>query len=471
VLRKLLAPLVAAALVSALAVAPVTSSAAPAASLGQLIVRCGPASLDGHTVPIVPVDPVMTRTGPAGHNHMFFGNLKLPADGAAVVAAGTGWANLTDRNEEPPGPGAAFTNCDDVSDGSAQWFPELFYDGAPRTARHPAGSDPPCGDKVPPEYPACAIYNRVYYETMSATQAAAATYLPDRLQMMNGYPLATAPPTITSPAAASAYLVNQSWSCGSNSGVETPRSPWPYDCNLWRSVSGQLAEDGLVMLIHFPNCVDVNQANWDNFDGGPFYAAPGASTLRSNLQFASGYGGGTCPAGWQLVPQVSIRLHTLLEYYNSTTEPIFANSLTAPRYPGEGLPSCYSHTWPGRLTATAGRTCTNTAPAASDLRFGFASDAPANGAGADCTLTGLYGGVGDACGYFSGHGDYMDLWQQDNLGAAWPATATVNATLDTVAGADAPTVAFNLDDVTADCNLKLPSTKCGFFYHDSFGGY
>jgi hypothetical protein len=164
----------------------------------------------------------------------------------------------------------------------------------------------------------------------------------------------------------------------------------------------------------------------------------------------------TCPAGYTLIPTVSIRLHLLLEFEGTTTEPIFNPASTASE-----LPSCYSLGY----SATTDGPCTSTAPQASDLLFGFASSAPGNGSGALCKIP-----VQAACGWFTGHGDYMQMWQQAPVAKAnWPSTAPL-ATLDTqTGGADSSAADLNLDDITEDCDLAPAAHHCGFVMNNLSG--
>jgi hypothetical protein len=435
--KKFVIPVAAASLVAfgASFVNPVATAlpAAAVASKGQAIVRCPEASTTA-----IPIDPILTRSGESEHNHIFFGNENIVPMGESDIAlyqqnhVASDFSNLTDANLEPPAAGE--TSCDDSQDGSAQWFPELFYNGAERTTRNTVGK--PCKQQF-----ACALYSRAYYETTDLTQAQTAHYIPDKLQMVNGFPEAIAPPSISDQASADSWMRRQQWSCGFHNGIQTPESPWPYSCALFYTNTGVEPDDGLVMLIHFPNCVSTDMASWDNFDGGPFYAPPGVSSINNNLTYSSG---DTCPSGYALIPTISIRLHTLLEYQGTTREPIFNPSSTASE-----LPSCYSSGLRGP--------CTNTAPQASDLLFGFASDAPGNGDGALCTIP-----VQSGCGWFTGHGDYMQMWQQAPV-QSWPSSSPGD-TLDTTAsGGDTSAVAFNLDDIQEDCDFApLPATKCGF---------
>src|ERR1700734_236242 len=93
---------------------------------GEFIVKCPLASTAA-----IPVDPILDRTGPSEHNHIFLGNTNIEPAGALALASGD-FTHLSDTALQPPGPGQ--TTCADAMDGSAQWFPELFYNGAQRVA-------------------------------------------------------------------------------------------------------------------------------------------------------------------------------------------------------------------------------------------------------------------------------------------------------------------------------------------------
>jgi hypothetical protein len=380
----------------------------------------------------LPADPIVTRSGPSVHNHIFFGNKSLVTLAQRDLAAGRGFTNLSDANLEPASAGN--TTCEDTQDTAAMWLPEFFYKGKQRIRRAIPGGGP-CTTGF-----SCSPYTRTYYENTSVAQSIASAFIPDKYEAVNGDPGATGTPTITSSRQADAYMQNQEWTCGAQSR-QTPRSPWPYSCALFYKNTGIQPEDGLAMIVGFPDCVSANTSSWDNLDGGPFYAPKGVSTMRDNMVFANN---AICPAGYQLIPSISLRFHTLLEYEGTTTEPIFNPASTASR-----LPSCYSQDLAGP--------CTNTPPRASDLLFGFASDAAGNGQGALCAVP-----VRAGCGWYTGHADYMDMWQQA-VTPRWPDPAAVNATLDTAHRGDSPSTALNLDDIISDCDLApMPSPKCGF---------
>ena len=214
-----------------------TSSAAAAGSgNGEFIVHCDLASTTAYRV-----DPILDRTGPSGHNHVFFGNTNIPA-----VAATGNFAGLTDANLEPPAPGE--TNCADLSDGTGEWVPELFYDGAQRLYE---GGRPANG----------AIYTRTYYLTDSQNLAnPPGVDVPDKLQMVNGFPMRTSPP------AADDLGGHVFWDCSANGGAtppaiaNSPHSPWPYSCSKWQAWARSQAltpptDDGVIAVVNFPNCL------------------------------------------------------------------------------------------------------------------------------------------------------------------------------------------------------------------------
>src|SRR5215469_9924319 len=89
-----------------------SSATASGPGAGVFFVHCNLASTTAYRV-----DPILDRTGPSAHNHVFFGNTNIPA--AAAVA---NFAGLTDANLEPPAPGTAQTNCSELSDGTGEWF-------------------------------------------------------------------------------------------------------------------------------------------------------------------------------------------------------------------------------------------------------------------------------------------------------------------------------------------------------------
>jgi hypothetical protein len=100
---------------------------------------------------------------------------------------------MTDANLEPSSPGR--TACADLSDSTGEWVPELFYDGRQRLYE---GGNPANG----------AIYTRTYYQSNGQNVSnPPGVDIPDRLQMINGYPTATSPPA-TDATSVHAYLRN-----------------------------------------------------------------------------------------------------------------------------------------------------------------------------------------------------------------------------------------------------------------------
>lgn len=387
-------------LLAALAVgALVFVSAGPRAgatgSTGEAIIKCSIASTTA-----IRFDPILNRTGMSGHNHIFFGNTNIEPAGEHALATGD-FSGVTDTALEPPG--NSHTTCADAMDGTAQWFPELFYNGSQRSS---------------------GIYSRAYYITMGSENTTA-TYIPDVLQMVNGYPAATTPTTFTTQAQADTYMASVYWDCGQAGGApKSPKSPFPYSCAKWKVNTGNLVDDGLVGHVNFPACLTTNAASYDNLETppGPFYAPPGVSNLNNNLTFDSNAGAvttGSCSTGYQQIPQISIRMHTLLEKNGTTTEPIFASGSSASQ-----LPSCFSVDLSGP--------CTNVTPLASDVRFGFAGDANPTSQGP----------------YFTYHGDYMQMWQQ-----------SIPPNPDNQA--------LNLDDIQEDCLFGANAQLCGFITNSS----
>jgi len=412
-----------------------TSSAAAASSgHGEFIVHCDLASTTAYRV-----DPILDRTGPSGHNHVFFGNTNIPA-----VAAAGNFAGLTDANLEPAAPGQ--TNCADPSDTTGEWVPELFYDGAQRLFE---GGKPANG----------AIYTRTYYLTDSQNLASPpGVDIPDKLQMVNGFPMQKTPITDLSG--------HVSWDCSANGGAtppaiaNSPHSPWPYSCSAWRAwaVSKGLTpptDDGVIAVVNFPNCLIPGSDH--NLDGGPLYD-PVSTT--NDLVFGSG-GMTGCPAGDQPIPSISERLHTLIE--DSTAGSVF-DPLVASTSTWSGLPSC-SSTDLTQTTAAGGHVkapCTDTPPQAGDLRMGFASNADPTGA--TCGLP-----VASTCGWFTVHADYMQMWQQvlpsrldTGTGGADPAGVDPQ-----VNGVFAP----KLEDAEEDCLWGSEAHTCGFIpTHSNLSG-
>jgi hypothetical protein len=146
---------------------------------------------------------------------------------------------------------------------------------------------------------------------------------------------------------------------------------------------------------------------------------------------------GSCPPPFtQQIAQIGIRFHTLLEAGGGTTEPVFASGSKASE-----LPSCYSQV----LSPPGAQYCTNIAPVASDLAFGFVSDS--NPTGADCPTT----GGADGCSYYTFHGDYMQMWQQVSP-----------TTLDSGNGGADPSGSIGtLEDIEEDCLFGVEARQCG----------
>jgi len=420
-----------------------SSAAALGAGHGEFIVLCRLASTTAFQV-----DPILNRTGPSGHQHVFFGNTNIP-----VVAAAHDFSGLTDANLEPPAPGG--TNCADSSDGTGEWFPELFYNGAQRLYE---GGNPANG----------AIYTRTYYQSDGQNVAnPPGIDIPDKLQMINGFPTATAPPVIDA-GNADGYLDNVFWDCSANGAAtppainESPHSPWPYSCTKWQAWARSQGltppgDDGVIAHIQFPNCLIPGSDH--NLDGGPLSVPPGVPGTN-DVVFGSGSMNG-CPAGDQPIPFITMRLHTLVDdpSAGAVVDPLLASGTTWP-----GLPSCHSE-FLSATNASGGTVtapCTNTAPQAGDLRLGFASDADPTGR--TCGPV-----VASTCGYFTVHGDYMQMWQQVRA-----------STLDTGAGGADPagvdpqvngTFAPKLEDAEEDCLWGAEARICGFIpAHSNLNG-
>jgi hypothetical protein len=404
---------------------------------GEFIVRCKLASTTAFRV-----DPILNRTGPSGHNHVFFGNTNIPA-----VAATGNFAGLTDARLEPSSPGQ--TNCADLSDGTGEWVPELFYDGAQRLYQ---GGNPANG----------AIYTRTYY--LSDDQNVAnppGVNVPDLLQMINGYPTATAPPVINATNVHD-YLRNVFWDCSANGGAtppmidQSPHSPWPYSCTAWAAWARSQgltppADDGIVAHIEFPNCLVTGSDH--NMDGGPLYVPAGVPGTN-DLVFGDGTMNG-CPSGTVPIPFISERLHTLIDdpTAGAVVDPLVARGST-----WSGQPSCHSPFLSDKTASgtTVTAPCTNTPPQAGDLRLGFASDADPTGA--TCGLP-----VASTCGYFTVHGDYMQMWQQVNrtrldTGAGGADPAGIDPQVPPGSGNFAPV----LEDTEEDCLWGTEAHTCGF---------
>jgi hypothetical protein len=387
------------------------------------------------------VDPILDRTGNSMHNHIFFGNTTMAANVAQVTGPGNYQTLLSDANNEPPQSGS--TTCSDKSDGTGYWFPEMFYHGVERTE---ALAGPRQGDPV---------FVKDYYVT-EGSETATATYIPDVLQMVAGNPSATAPPTITNRHQAATYIQSVFWNCGRANGgdsIMSPRSPWPYSCAKWRAnmaaagmpISVDDGLDGLVARITFPACVDPTKdsPNGDNLDHGPFFASPGISTTKNDLAYNSPTDG-SCPYPFtQQIAQISVLLETYLEDGGGTAEPVFASGSNASQ-----LPSCYSE----YLNPPGPQYCTNTAPAASDLAFGFVSDTNPTGAG--CPTA---GGT-DGCSYYTVHGDYMQMWQQVN-------PAILNTGPE---GTDPAGSKGTLEDIQKDCLFGTAARQCGIVPGNNF---
>jgi len=416
----------------------VTSAAdAAAGGHGEFIVRCKLASTTAFRV-----DPILNRTGPSGHNHVFFGNTRIPA-----VAATGNFAGLTDANLEPSSPSA--TNCADLSDGTGEWFPELFYNGTQRLYQGGSSAN-------------AAIYTRTYYITDHQNLASPpGINIPDALQMINGFPTATSPPATDATSVAS-YLRNVYWDCSANGSATppaitfSPHSSWPYSCTKWVAWARSQGltpptDDGIVLHIEFPNCLIPGPGH--DMDGGPLHVPPGVPGTN-DVVFSSG-GMTGCPSGDEAFPFITMRLHTLIDdpTTGAVLDPLLAQGTTWP-----GRPSCHS-AFLSATTATGGTVtapCTNTAPSAGDLRLGFASDADPTGA--TCGPV-----VANTCGYFTVHGDYMQMWQQVNpaildTGAGGADPAGVDPQVPPGSGSFAPV----LEDTEEDCLWGPEARTCGF---------
>jgi hypothetical protein len=406
-----------------------TSAAAAGTGNGEFIVHCDLASTTAYRV-----DPILDRTGPSGHNHVFFGNTNIPA-----VAATGNFAGLTDANLEPSAPGQ--TNCADLSDGTGEWIPELYYNGAQRLYE---GGNSANG----------AIYTRTYY--LSDGQNVAnppGVNIPDKLQMINGFPTRTSPPA---PDDLSGHVF---WYCSANGAAvlpevdNSPMSPYPYSCSKWQAwVRSQgltpPGDDGIVAVVNFPNCRMPGSNH--NLDGGPLYVPPGVPGTN-DLVFGDGTFSG-CPAGTVPIPKISERLHTLIDdpRTGAVDDPLVASTST-----WQGLPSCFSKflsitTASGTVTAP----CAKTSPQASDLRMGFTSDNAPTGVKA-CQLP-----VANACGYFTVHADYMQMWQQVGTASLDPDQPGVDPMVN---GKFAP----KLEDAEEDCLWGAEAHTCGFIPNHS----
>jgi hypothetical protein len=401
---------------------------------GEFIVRCALASTTAFRV-----DPILDRTGPSGHNHVFFGNTNIPA-----VAAAGNFAGLTDANLEPSSPGQ--TNCADLSDGTGEWVPELFYDGKQRLYK---GGNSANG----------AIYTRTYYVSDDQNVAnPPGVNIPDKLQMINGYPTATAPPVISATNVQD-YLRNIFWDCSANGAAQppmidqSPHSPWPYSCTAWAAWARSQgltppADDGIVAHVQFPDCLTPNSNH--NMDGGPLYVPAGVPGTN-DLVFGNGNMSG-CPTGTVPIPFITERLHTLID---DPTPGAVVDPLRAQGTTWSGMPSCHSTFLSARTASgtTVTAPCTNTPPQAGDLRLGFASDGDPTGA--TCGLP-----VANTCGYFTVHGDYMQMWQQVRASRLDTGTGGADPTgVDPqVNGTFAPV----LEDAEEDCLWGAETHVCGF---------
>jgi hypothetical protein len=278
--------------------------------------------------------------------------------------------------------------------------------------------------------------------------------VPDRLQMINGFP------TRTSPPAANDLSGHVYWYCSADGGAtppaiaNSPHSPWPYSCSAWQAWARSQGltppgDDGVITVVNFPNCLTPGSDH--NLDGGPLYVPPGVPGTN-DLTFNNGTFSG-CQAGTEPIPNISERLHTLIDDPRSgaVDDPLVASTSTWP-----GLPSCFSEFLSDK-TASGGTVtapCTDSPPMASDLRLGFASDSAPTG-GTACRLP-----LASACGYFTVHADYMQMWQQVR-----------DSVLDTgTSGSDPPGVdpkvntqfAPKLEDAEEDCLWGPEAHTCGF---------
>lgn len=407
------------------------SSPATVTGKGEFIVKCD-LTYPAGKASAYEADPILNRGMPSPHFHIFFGNTELP-----VLASQAAYSQMTYANLEPAAPDDASTSCGDAADASGMWYPELFYDGAQQTET--AGNP---------------IYTRAYYVTAGTeTEDLPTGGLP--IEMMNGYPNQIGTPmSLSSPSGVAAWMQNTYWDCGESKDQSfvSPRSPWPYSCSIWYK---QLAinktgfiGDGIVAHVNFPTCLKgaLNAYKGNNPDGGPLYD-PGDT--KNNLIFPATENG-PCPAGYQSIPQVTIRLHTLIDQPLSGG-PGLVNTAVPGGVVWSGLPSCFSTDT--QDTNTAANWCTNTAPNSDDILLGFDSTEAQNQA--ECEVIDLP----EACGWYKFHGDYMEMWQHvDRLKLDGPAGDPPKADPLMPDGAYAPT----LEDGEEDCLLGAEAHVCGF---------
>lgn len=342
---------------------------------GDFIIHCDNTPEAG--APVQQFDPILFNGQVAPHDHLFFGST-----GVTQTATDLGLEGSS-------------TTCKDTQDTGAEWVPALYY--------HHNGNPVSLQDLWTQNATGTHVYVRVYYvESVPTTDAkgyADEQFVPESLQMVAGFPAASSPPCWNCKHAPSDEEYQVLWDCGANNIVSTQMSAWPYNCNY----NNQQQFDGLVGHVMFPSCWDgkgiastapggnpeqpVSGPGSGSF-GQPLFLSPtvpvppGISSTfdlkYENLTTAQ------CPAGYQYIPRISVRVHTLI----TNPCPEFADSDWQDCLPGgvPGLPT--------------------TQPP--DIRLMLST-------------MGMSGGPPTIGPWYTMHADYWNTWQQ------YPTTAPASA--------------------------------------------
>lgn len=365
---------------------------------GDFIVHCDNTPEAG--APVQPFDPILFNGTTSPHYHLFFGN--------------NGVKQTTTDADLEQNPSKPATTCQDSQDTAAEWAPALYYR---HDSQLPTNNDlwtqcqsttlSPCPVNASDKH----VYVRVYYvesvPTSDPNGYADEQYVPDSLQMVAGFPMATKPPCwgCTDPKTGQPELTDAKyqvyWDCGASPTVTTTISLWPYNCNANPNYSKDNL-DGLVGIVTFPDCWDgrglstvdqsPNQKGYGSF-GQPVFLSktipiPTGFSTKFDLAYEN-LATGQCPAGFPYhIPHISVRVHTLV------TNP-------CPEYPDSDTADCM----PG-LSGT---------PPKIQLMV---------------STMGMNGGTPVPGPWYTMHADYWNTWQQGPVTPPTNPLTQGNGTLD-----------------------------------------
>jgi hypothetical protein len=196
-------------------------------------------------------DAILYSTQSAGysHQHEFFGNRSI----TGTTVPGTLQGNPT--------------RCSIPEDSTAYWAPSIQVNGV----------------YVQPDYV------NAYYIAHN-TNVTHVKYLKGQEMLGGGTFCATAGDTNCAYSAAAPPPTNKlAWFCGGGSVDSTPLSRHPYDCTPY--ITSGTAIDGVTAIVRFPSC-----------------HLAGGSNLPSSLVWSNATTG-ACPAGYEYLPETSIRVH------------------------------------------------------------------------------------------------------------------------------------------------------------------